>query len=635
MSRVQSGSFQWWANYNIVLYYTISDYWYSNGTRYANFTIDRIAHSCSQYDFTGTATYSASGTTSASGTVTIPRSGSNNFSGELGVDVGKTIQFAYDVNGNAIGSIKIHIYNYSVLWISQGYRVPFDFTQTWGFGSLASNIGPAYTTPNIAIDSLNGVNIARGEGNYQINLNANQNITIGYSEWAGSIASVDRCSIDAWIKPYDRNKGNLSWKTVLNNGNGRPAGSVYYKQYNNSNDSYNLMGSGVPFSYDGQYVWLYIQRHHSVSGVNSPQILHTNIRLIKVLYTPIKSVNITQQPESVLTSKTDINFSWDYPSNSSNINQNGIVSGYEIRLIRKSNGAVEFTATTTYKNYTLSRNNYKALREYYVQIVPYYQVNSSKKSYGPIKNTSVFQVISDLPKPSIDYPKTGNNCVWIGNKFHVLSQLPTDPDYEDLENKAEYFYRDIEVNINNISYKYSTHKNQFSVTNLPHNIKFAFTTKGLNINFNTNYVIKVRVQKNYGSYKWSEYQTINLNSVTVPQIPVFNGYIMASHYTSIYNYISKMRNCYKPSGISLNLNNITKGSYILRDDYQKSYNELSNISNLIDTWGEYNNQFVKVQFSVSNKFVPKIEYITNIDNDTNPIGHNYFIQAYNWIRFYG
>lgn len=507
------------------------------------------------------------------------------------------------------------------------------------------DIGYAYTTPNIAIDSLNGVPIERGEGKYEINLNADQNITIGYSQWAGS-TTADSCKIDAWVAETTDTKTSpyYGWKQyIVDDGDGKPAGSALYRKSNDASDPSNLVGSGITFDHDGEYMWLYASRIHSSyksgnSYVRSPYIIDTNARKIKILFTPIKSVNITKQPDKLITSKSDIQISWEYPESSSLINQNGIVSGYEIRLIRESDGLVEFSDTTLYNNYTLLKNNYKALRKYYIQIVPYYEVDSTRKSYGPVKNTDIFQLISELSEPTINYPKTDSNCVWIGNNFYILAQLPEDVDYYDLENKSEYFYKDIEININNISYKYSTNKSKFSITSLTHNSKFVFTTKGLNIPLNTSYVIKVRVQKNYGidgEYKWSDYQVINLKSSSVPDIPVFRGYIMADHYLKIYDYISKMRNCYKPSDVSLNLNIITsKKSYILRDDYQKLYNELSNISILIDTWGEYDNQSIKTKFSSNNEFDPKIEYITDIDNDNNPVGNNYLIKSYNWIRYY-
>lgn len=633
MSRVQSGSFQWWANYNIILYYTISDYWYDNGKRYANFTIDRIAHSCSKYNFTGTATYSASGTNSTSGTVTIPRSGSNDFSGELGVNVGKTIQFAYDVNGNAIGSIKIHIYNYSVLWINQGYRVPFDFKQTWGFGSLASNIGQAYTTPNITITSINGVSIAEGSGKYSIAINGNQNITIGYSAWSGAISN-DSCSINAWIKPYDRNMANLSYKTIKNDGNGKTAGSSLYRAYNNSSDPATPIGSGVPFSYDGQQVWIYAQRHHSSTGKNSSEVLHSNVRLMKILYTPIKSVTFSTQPSGLYESRQAISISWTYPTAPSLINQYGIVSGYEIRLINRDTGTTELTDTTTGTSYTLASDAYKPLTKYYFQVLPYY-LNGSAKSYGPSKNSNDFMLITKLSAPTISYPNTGANCVWIGNKLYLLAQLPFDSDAEYIDG---YLYRDLEVTVNGTSYTFKSNPEMFSIGNLTHNARFVFTTKNINIPFSTTYIIKTRVQKNYSfdgtTYNWSDYSSVELTSIVVPSIPTYSGYVMASHYNPIYTIVMNMRNCYIEPNDNILVSNVSKGNQINRSDFQNAYNDLNGISQLIDQWGEYSKD-LKVEFSQNNSFSPRIEYITDIKDDTNPTGNNYFILSYEWIRYYG
>ena len=501
-----------------------------------------------------------------------------------------------------------------------------------GISRGSYTIPPSYTIPNISISSINGVPVAEGAGNYSIIINANQDITIGYTGWLFH-SSEDECSIDAWVTPFDRSR-NISWKSVYApSKNGVNAGTVSYRSHNNPGESSSLMGSGVTFDYDGQYLWLWIQRYHTKTGVTSPSVDHFNVRLIKVLYTPIDAVNITRQPSSLITNKQDITISWQYPGYSSLINQNGIVSGYEIRLVRRSNGAVEFTTSTAYNSYTLSKNNYKALREYYIQIIPYYQVDANRRSYGPVRNTNIFMAVSDLPAPTISYPKTTSGCVWVGSNIYVLAQLPTDPDYNDLENEDGYFYKDIEVSINNVTYKYSTNKSQFSISNLPYTAKFVFTTKGTNLTFSNTYTIKVRVQKNYGNSKWSNYTTITLSAVSMPTAPLYSGYIMATDFIPLYNYVSRMRNCYKPSGVSLNLNNVAKGNYILRDDFQKLYNELLNISDLIDTWGDFSNQSIKVKFE-NVKFNPLIEYITDIDNDTNPQGHNYFIQAYNWIRHY-
>lgn len=632
MARAQSGSFQWWANYYIILYYEVSNYWYEGSNRYANLTINRVAHSCSYYDFSATAIYSASGESSASGTVTIPRSGSNDFSGELGIDVNSTIKFRYTVDGDAVGSVSLHVYNYSVKWLNQGYNVPFDFSYTWNIGSLTGNIGQAYTTPNISITSINGVNIPTGSGNYNININGNQNITIGYSAWSGAIFN-DSCSINAWIRPYDRSR-NLSYKTIRNDGNGKPAGSSLYRAYNNANDPATPIGSGVPFAYDNQQVWIYAQRHHSSTGSNSPEVLHSNVRLMRILYTPIKSITFTKQPIGLYESRQSIDISWSYPTPPSLIDQYGIVSGYEIRLINKDTGQTELIDSTVSTSYTLASNDYNPLTRYCFQILPYY-LNRENKSYGPSKNSNDFMLITKLSPPTINYPNTGTNCVWIGNKLYVLAQLPFDPDASYVEN---YEYKNLEVIINGVTYTFESNSDMFSIGNLTHNAKFVFTTKNINIPFSTSYIIKTRVQKNYSfdgiDYRWSEYSTIELKSVQVPSIPIYSGYVMASHYNSIYTYVRNMRNCYIESNDSVLTTSKSRGIQINRSNFQNIYNDLNGISQLIDQWGEYSKD-LKVEFSQNNLFSPKIEYITDKKNDTDPTGNNYFILSYEWIRYYG
>ena len=498
---------------------------------------------------------------------------------------------------------------------------------------VSINIGSAYTTPNITITSINGVNIATGSGKYSIAINGNQNITIGYSAWSGAISN-DSCSINAWIKPYDRTKANLSYKTIKNDGNGKPAGSALYKAYNNSSDPATPIGSKVPFSYDGQKVWIYAQRHHSSTGKNSSEVLHSNVRLMKILYTPIKSVTFSTQPSGLYESRQAISISWTYPTAPSLINQYGIVSGYEIRLINKDTGATELTATTTGTSYTIASDAYKPLTKYYIQVIPYY-LNGSTKSYGPSKNSNDFMLITKLAAPTISYPNTGANCVWIGNKLYLLAQLPFDSDAEYIDG---YLYRDLEVTVNGTSYTFNSNPEMFSIGNLTHNAKFVFTTKNINIPFSTTYIIKTRVQKNYSfdgtTHNWSDYSSIELSSIAVPSIPTYSGYIMASHYNPIYTIVMNMRNCYIEPNDNILISNVSKGNQINRSDFQNAYNDLNGISQLIDQWGEYSKD-LKVEFSQNNSFSPRIEYITDVKDDTNPTGNNYFILSYEWIRYYG
>ena len=490
-------------------------------------------------------------------------------------------------------------------------------------------IGPSYTTPNIAIDSLNGVSIARGENNYSISVNANQVLDLGYSVWSGAIGSVDSCYFDAWVGQNSNGQGTYwGWIKVKDDGDGKPAGSVRYKS---------LLDIGLPFSYDGKYVWLYLSRVHKSSGVRAPYLVHTNIRLMKVLFTPIKSVTITKQPLVTYTQKSDIDISWKYPDSPSLINQYGIVSGYEIRLINKSTGEIIKTYDSNVNNYSIPSSDYNPLTKYYAQIIPYY-LNGNSKSYGPSKNTDDFMLITKLDPPSISYPLTGDGCVWIGNRIYVLGQLPYDSDSEFIGDS--YQYRDIEVVINDTVYKFSTDKNKFSLIHLTNNSKFVFVSDN-NVKFNNIYNIKVRVQKNYSfdgtNYKWSDYtDVLKLNAVSVPNIPKYSGYVMHSHYNDIQNIVSKMRNCYIDHNTDSILSSIVdKGNYINRSDFQNVYNDLLGISQLIDQWGDYDNDTIKVKFMNNNKFDPKQEYITDVKNDTNPIGNNYFILSYEWIRYYG
>lgn len=503
---------------------------------------------------------------------------------------------------------------------------------TVNYYDITLNIGSPYTTPNISITSINGVNIPTGSGNYNININGDQNITIGYSAWSGAISN-DSCSINAWIRPYDRSR-NLSYKTIRNDGNGKPAGSSLYRTYNNANDPATPIGSGVPFAYDNQQVWIYAQRHHSSTGSNSPEVLHSNVRLMRILYTPIKSITFTKQPIGLYESRQSIDISWSYPTPPSLIDQYGIVSGYEIRLINKDTGQTELIDSTVSTSYTLASNDYNPLTRYCFQILPYY-LNGESKSYGPSKNSNDFMLITKLSPPTINYPNTGTNCVWIGNKLYVLAQLPFDPDASYVES---YEYKNLEVTINGVTYTFESNSDMFSIGNLTHNAKFVFTTKNINIPFSTSYIIKTRVQKNYSfdgiDYRWSEYSTIELSSVQVPSIPTYSGYVMASHYNSIYTYVRNMRNCYIESNDSVLTTSKSRGIQINRSNFQNIYNDLNGISQLIDQWGEYSKD-LKVEFSQNNLFSPKIEYITDKKNDTDPTGNNYFILSYEWIRYYG
>lgn len=193
-----------------------------------------------------------------------------------------------------------------------------------------------------------------------------------------------------------------------------------------------------------------------------------------------------------------------------------------------------------------------------------------------------------------------------------------------------YKYRDIQLQINNQTFSIIGNSNIFNKTinNLGYQEAVVCCPYNSNqLTISTNYSIKVRVQKNYGTYQWSSWSDITNIKITSIQIPSYtNQIILASHYNYMRDTITRMINTYNISWPN-DPKAASKGIIIDKDRYSYSnvLNRLTEIKNKINNYADFDNN--KNKFDNSNQlptsFTVKEEIITDQETESN--GANYLI----------
>lgn len=426
---------------------------------------------------------------------------------------------------------------------------------------------------------------------------------------------------------------------------------------------------------NGQTVEVKIVKSHT----DEPDILSVESKgLITVRRIPTKIVqNITYRirgndnkvqtstiPEDAIIDRTKlngINVQFTYPANL--VNEHfGIVNGFRLEIYADDNSKIftqDYDYTTLKFNETIPINKLRWSAKNKIKIYAYYKHSNedfnksdtidNKIYLGPYIEKSFPTVITRLDKPVINYPV--NNSTWINTKYRVLFQLPNDGDFDLYPTRisSNYIYRDIEIRINPGTsnekvFSWLKNPNIFSIDKASYKAKVAINMS-LATGYPTqkSYPIQIRVRKNYGypdanTYAqdswsdWSDKITVNVKTYsTVPSssdIVLFvheGDYIMASHYKVMFDMLTNMRNTYPT--YTMGCQKVNKGDYILASDYDKAFGDINKCYSVVNKWGKYGTTKNSVKFNNGNP-IPNFagtvgEYVTDLENDTHPVGRNY------------
>lgn len=456
-----------------------------------------------------------------------------------------------------------------------------------------------YTTPRIKDISLDSEYFS-GTGNGVVRWKTNGRM------WTKSLE-------DNFITYYQFD--NKGWKDTNKNGPNPSDGgnkTTYTDKHLDIttdviNDNYTLNEQCV----DKISTTLQLKRVNPTSGVEAV----TGTKNIEIQFTPKYSViNVvykdsatskTLTPGSiVITSEVPkINVSWSY----TNSVDRGILDGYLFEVYSDSsmNTRVYYTYTkkTTIELTTRNVAHMNRGTLNYIKITPYHiRPDTNKtKAYGPVFSQQFVLPVSVLSTPVISYPIS--NTSWHNKNFRILFQLPQDGDNDVLESiisNDTYEYQDIEVVINDISYKYSQYPNIFSIIKLGYMYKICVNPSLIDtFPFTYTYRMKVRVQKKYFVNLWSEYSkevTLNIFNIVRPTMNQ-NQFVMASHFNTVQSYSQKLHKVYPINDYPNDNQSVVKNDFIHAYRYQAIYDTLKTIQNGVNNWARFDDSRNKVKFN--------------------------------------
>ena len=328
---------------------------------------------------------------------------------------------------------------------------------------------------------------------------------------------------------------------------------------------------------------------------------------------------------------TGVYIAWNYDTTIANA---GYTQGYRVRLYNSA-GTLVKTYYTANKYYNIPKADIPRLQQTYIDITPYYQNDSTNTANywyynGDITRLNFIKIQGNLAKPVIEYPV--NNSNWINSEFRIAFKLPSDPDKSAVS--GTYRYRALQIQINNQIFNIAEDSSIFNKTinNLGYQEAVVCCPYNSNqLTISTNYSIKVRVQKNYGTYQWSSWSDTKNIKITSIQIPSYtNQIILASHYNYMRDTITRMINTYAVSWPN-DPKAASKGIIIDKDRYSYSnvLNRLTEIKNKINNYADFDN--IENKFDSNNQlptsFTVKEEIITDQEIESN--GANYLITILN------
>ena len=333
---------------------------------------------------------------------------------------------------------------------------------------------------------------------------------------------------------------------------------------------------------------------------------------------------------------------WTYPSDI----DGGVISGYEFRVY--SDDSYSSAKQVYFKQVDTSaleagvplniKTNLKRGVMNYIEIIPFYtKPDGTGKLYGDKNRKQFIKPIGKLHKPVIDGPLNGT--IWHNNQFRILVTAPQDDDFDVLDvTAANYRYKAIELNINDVTYTFDLYPTIFS-TNTVTYMKPLVINPSLIASFPnaSSFKIKIRFQKNYYSNIWSEWSdTSTVNNSIINEITQAEGIkkdelVLLRHYTTVRNYSVRLYDVYFASRSALPSTNkeLPAESIIKAENYQGIYDSILQIQNKVNNYAVFDNDRNNVKFNkdidnfAGNNKPTRGEIITQDKISNNPIGRNY------------
>lgn len=372
------------------------------------------------------------------------------------------------------------------------------------------------------------------------------------------------------------------------------------------------------------------------------------------------SIGVTLPEDAIIDRKKNkgIQVSFNYPSNTSTEHY-GIVHGYRITIFADNNANIfqkDYDSTSLNFSTIIDVNSLKWSSKNKIRIQAYYRHSDTNYNksingqiyLGPYIEKTFPTVITRLDKPTINYPVQGSS--WINNNYRILFQLPNDRDFNLYPDSisSNYIYRDIQVKVTGgsttVTYSWLNNPEIFSIDKTTYKAKVVINPSLISTHpIASSYTIQIRVRKNYGypdatAYtedSWSDWSDKRTFSIKSYSLFVNEGdYIMASHYKVMYDMILAMRNTYPTYSLKCSL--VKRGDPILASDYDLAYQDIWSCYNTVNNWGKFGTTKNKVKFNQGNA-LPSFnsivgEYVTNLANDTKPVGRNYMIIMINYAN---
>jgi len=331
---------------------------------------------------------------------------------------------------------------------------------------------------------------------------------------------------------------------------------------------------------------------------------------------------------------------WTYPSDI----DGGVIDGYIFKVYTDSTcSTVKTTKTLNTTDLTTGqalniRTELNRGTINWIGIQPFYnKADGTGKLYGTENKKQFIKPIGKLKKPVIDGPINGTS--WHNNQFRILVTAPADDDFDVLNvTAANYRYKAIELNINDVTYTFDLYPTIFS-TNTVTYMKPLVINPSLIASFpnTSSFKIKIRFQKNYYSNIWSEWSdtsTVNnsaINEITQAEGIKKNELVLLRHYTTVRNYSVRLYDVYFASRSALPSTNkeLPAESIIKAENYQGIYDSILQIQNKVNNYAVFDSDRNNVKFNkdidnfAGNNKPTRGEIITQDKISNNPIGRNY------------
>lgn len=476
-------------------------------------------------------------------------------------------------------------------------------------------------------------------------------------KWSCNNRKWDSSGLESQFKTYYSTNSGTSWTSIGNdNPTNKDAGNTAQEKVITQSFIEGILDATARSNATASFK-LRLRRKNESSGVvkdTSDIIVTVNYKPTKtigdnnIIYYDCKSDNKTPDTTKILTAGNEyfidehpyIYVQWTYPSDI----DGGVIDGYDFKVYSDSSYShivysttVDTTQLTTGVPLNIKTDLNRGTINY-IGITPFYnKPNGTGKLYGTENRKQFIKPIGKLHKPVIDGPL--NNTSWHNNQFRILVTCPQDDDF-DVEgvSRDNYRYKEIQINVNDIIYTYTTYPNTFSSANIsymkPIVINLSLISTFPNV---SEYKIKIRFQKNYYSNIWSEWSdlvkvgNIPINEITQSQGVKKGESVLISHYKIVQQASVRLYDVYFTNRNTLPSTNkdLIQYSIIRAENYQGIYDSILQIQNKVNNYAIFDSDRLNVKFNknidnfADDKKPVRGEIITQDKISNVPIGRNY------------